>query len=257
MEPIREKLRSESGASILLALLFFLLCAMVGASVLMAAASNAGKSRSGREEQQKYLTLSSAMQLVCDELTSAKYTAKFILNEERTAKHYQPVQIGKDTQDNPVFEDRLDYIEYYYEQTEGGYPGGLPQTVLPLRDALDGLFASHLPKTLDGAITGQFGHPDKHHFESSIPQKTGDQLFELTLTVDADDNPMLTQPVKVEVTLNENYRLSLKAWLEKDSAYTMYGTLLVSGTPQITAGNTSSSTIEWKLSQITREEPTW
>ena len=41
----------------------FLVCAMVGASVLMAAASNAGKSRSSREEQQKYLTLSSAMHL--------------------------------------------------------------------------------------------------------------------------------------------------------------------------------------------------
>ena len=60
-----------SGASILLALLFFLVCAMVGASVLMAAASNAGKSRSSREEQQKYLTLSSAMQLVCDESSTA------------------------------------------------------------------------------------------------------------------------------------------------------------------------------------------
>ena len=64
MERLREKLKSQCGASILLALLFLLLCMMVAASVLMAAASNAGKLCSNQEEHQKYLTVSSALWLV-------------------------------------------------------------------------------------------------------------------------------------------------------------------------------------------------
>lgn len=243
MKNIREKLRSESGASILLALLFFLLCAMVGASVLMAAASNAGKSRSNREEQQKYLTLSSALQLVCDELTAAKYTANF-----KAGTHIEHFTDGTDTDGKPI--KVHDYWEYHYEQIEGNYTNGFSQNVLPLRNALDGLFAKSLSQTFT------MGKDVYIYQAGSGVAATSGETFGLTLTVDQDDKPGLAQPVKVEVTLNENYRLSLKGWLENDSTYTMYGTLLVSGTPQITAGNPSSSTIEWKLSQITREAPT-
>ena len=46
MNTLRKKLHSQRGASILLALLFLLVCMMAAASVLMAAVSNAGKSRS-------------------------------------------------------------------------------------------------------------------------------------------------------------------------------------------------------------------
>ena len=52
MKTLREKLHSQSGASILLALLFLLVCMMAAASVLTAAVSNAGKIRSNYEEQQ-------------------------------------------------------------------------------------------------------------------------------------------------------------------------------------------------------------
>lgn len=239
MKKIGEKLRSESGASILLALLFFLLCAMVGASVLMAAASNAGKSRSNREEQQKYLTLSSALQLVCDELTAARYTANFDCIKT------EPVMKNDGTDDEPNWV--LDYFKYYYEQKTGDYTEKTLENVLPLRNALDSLFAQSLPQTL-------FKVKDQHIYETNFSAASGG-TFELTLTMDAEDKPGLNEPVKVEVTLNENYRLSLKAWLENDVAYTMYGMLLPTGTPELTAGEPSSTEIGWKLSQITREAP--
>ena len=74
MERLGKKLRSERGASLLLALLMLLVCMMVGSSVLAAAASNAGKARSNRTEQQRYLNLTSAIQLVADEIARAEYT---------------------------------------------------------------------------------------------------------------------------------------------------------------------------------------
>ena len=46
MRQLIQKLRSQSGASILLALLFLLVCMLAAATVLMAAVSNAGKIRS-------------------------------------------------------------------------------------------------------------------------------------------------------------------------------------------------------------------
>ena len=73
MKRLCKKLHSRSGASILLALLFFLLCMTVAASILTAAASNAGKIQSSYQEQQKYLALSSALRLAAGQLEQAAY----------------------------------------------------------------------------------------------------------------------------------------------------------------------------------------
>ena len=73
----KKKLNSRRGASFLLALLFFLVCGLVASSVLMAASSNAGRSRSSREEHQTYLTISSAVRLLCDELNAAEYRGRY------------------------------------------------------------------------------------------------------------------------------------------------------------------------------------
>ncbi len=78
MRTLQAKLNSRRGASLLLALLFFLIALLVGASVLMAAASNGGKLKSNVDEQQAYLTLSSAMQLVVDELDGSTYSGKYL-----------------------------------------------------------------------------------------------------------------------------------------------------------------------------------
>ena len=92
LERLREKLKSSRGASILMALLFLLVCMMVASSLLMAAVSNAGKIQSDRTEQQKYLTLSSGLRLVCGELEEMAYTGEyqyaewFVENEEKNEK---------------------------------------------------------------------------------------------------------------------------------------------------------------------------
>lgn len=253
MKKIREKLRSQSGASILLALLFFLLCAMVGASVLMAAASNAGKSRSSREEQQKYLTLSSALQLVCDELESASYTAKYT---------YTYIEAETDSEGKITRKARCTY-----EQTEGKYEGGLSsandpsKNVLPLRDELDWLFAQD--------FMGRISTDSVIYTYNERPYtKEPGTAHKLTLTVQGQtDKPGLTTPVTVTVTVGTGtakYRLSLKATLgsEADSIYTMYAQLdMVGGAAAAPKpadhsrdDEYSCTPVKWKLSQITREE---
>lgn len=82
MKAVRQKLKSQQGASILLALLFFLICILVAVSLLMAAVSNAGKIRSNREEHQKHLAVSSALELVCDDFLTITYTVTYKFEKE-------------------------------------------------------------------------------------------------------------------------------------------------------------------------------
>lgn len=217
---------------------------MVGASVLMAAASNAGKSRSSREEQQKYLTLSSAMQLVCDELTAAEYSAEFVQTKtEEVLK-----TIVTETGSYSVH----DYYKYYYEQKSGSYTGGFSENVLPVLNTLDGLFAKgRLPVT-------EIKNSD-HYIYSSSFTVSGDQAVELELTVTAPDSGTgLNLPVKVTVVLKQDpaFRIYVTARLADDESYSMYAELICGTVPQIEAGKTTYGPIKWTLSQITRKEPT-
>src|SRR5574344_1463921 len=77
MREIRKKLKSRSGASILLALLFLLIALSVGAIVLTSASANAGRIERNRQEQQNYLAVRSAALLLRDDLANASFTASY------------------------------------------------------------------------------------------------------------------------------------------------------------------------------------
>lgn len=65
----RKKLHSESGASILMALLVVLVVMMVSVVILSAAYANAGRTKRNKAEEQAYLTVSSAAELMRDCVT--------------------------------------------------------------------------------------------------------------------------------------------------------------------------------------------
>ena len=69
------KLRSQKGASFLLALAVFFVCSMVAASVVAAASANAQKTGGTQQAQQSYLTVSSAARLLADDLDQNAYAA--------------------------------------------------------------------------------------------------------------------------------------------------------------------------------------
>lgn len=65
---VLQKLRSQQGASILLALAVVLVCTMVASIVLVAAAANAGKGLSSQEQTRAFYAVSSAAQLLADDM---------------------------------------------------------------------------------------------------------------------------------------------------------------------------------------------
>ena len=74
MRAIRKKLHSSRGASMMMALLLLLVAVMVAAVILAAATTAAASVRTDRAQQQAYLTVSSAAQLMRDSiLADSKY----------------------------------------------------------------------------------------------------------------------------------------------------------------------------------------
>lgn len=199
MKRLRKKLHSQSGMSILLALLMFLVCAMVAASVLGAAASNAGKIRSNQVEHQKYLTLSSAIRLICDELERAEYIGRYQVYEWSVPVIVDGVETGK--------------IEYFYvEQLPGDYSCGDLTAQLPLGKELNKIFSKQFAGAGYEALSGA-------EVEDPTPRTlivTLDGLDGYPAPKDPDKPTAYEVPteVTVKVTLNHDTRhIMVKAWL--------------------------------------------
>ena len=229
---IRQKLKSSSGASLLLALVFLLLSAVVSASVLMAAVSNAGRSRSKLEEHQKYLALSSALTLLSDDIRQAEYTGRYLYQETET-----PDGVGGTI------------LSHQMEQQTGVYSGSLKPVLLA---DLDDLFGQTIESALAGAgypvtvrsVTGMehTEHTTEHTLE--LCPQTGTQLDEY--------------PVQVQVKVRESYAIELTAELEGSvlraelTPITTRPALPESLTP---SGEVQSvPALKWKLGWITSGE---
>lgn len=76
MNKIISKWNSRRGASFAMGLVFFLLCAMVGVTVLTAASVNAGQIKTLRQGNQDYLTVASAARLLREEINGMRFTAE-------------------------------------------------------------------------------------------------------------------------------------------------------------------------------------
>ena len=220
---IRRKLKSSSGASLLLALVFLLLSAVVSASVLMAAVSNAGRSRSKLEEHQKYLALSSALTLLSDDIRQAEYTGRYLYQETET-----PDGVGGTI------------LSHQMEQKTGVYSGSLEPVLLA---DLDDLFGQTIESALAGATVRPVTRMEHTHTLELDPQ-TGTQLDEY--------------PVQVRVKVRDSYAIELTAELEGSvlraelTPITTRPALPESLTP---SGEVQSvPALKWKLGWITSGE---
>ena len=197
-----------------MALLFLLVCMMVAASLLMAAVSNAGKLEGDRTEQQRYLTLSSALRLVCGELEKMTYTgqyryARWTVVTEVTDQHGNVTGI-------------ITTDHYWCGQSEGAWTGG--ELAAPLGD----FFLEELDGMYGGAFTAR-------GFQARPVR--GPAEHTLVLTVENSGLPGLEEPVTVTLRLeNQGKLLHLTAALgsrdERGYLYTLEAELVSGGVPQ-------------------------
>lgn len=74
MNAVMIKLNKKNGVSIILALIFFLICAVIGGIVLTSAYNNAGRLSHTNESQQAYLTVSSAAKMLRDTIDGMEFS---------------------------------------------------------------------------------------------------------------------------------------------------------------------------------------
>ena len=112
MMPIKQKLKSENGASFLLALLAFLVAAMVCATIITAATSNVKRVHSDRETQQMHLTMTSAAQLVRDAMLDSSYTVTTITIDDEEPK----ITVTATGAFASEIEAAINYVDEYHDE---------------------------------------------------------------------------------------------------------------------------------------------
>ncbi len=194
---LKRKLKSESGASLLLALLFLLICIMVSSSILMASVSNAGKYRSNMEEHQTYMALSSAVNTLCDEINRTEYRGQY----EYTETEQEITNFDTGTKTKKILK--------HFKQLDGAYnhiganeqKGFLESVIL---SDLDIIFADEIQRSLNSSEFKTFevkkGAVANSH-ALTITSQTGTEL---------DNNVVKVQLSVVE----ESYAIELTATLD-------------------------------------------
>lgn len=194
MALVKRKLKSQSGASIILAMLLLLLCIMIGSSILAAGMSNAGKGFSMRTAQQEYFMVKSAIELVCGELEKLEYKGKYTFSGEEFHCCDLP---------DHTFADHMQFIHYElkYVMKQGELSGTvqLPDTFKnEMRDSFDRLYAVPF------------------YYASSIPPLS-EEVYQRTYIIDPDpalglgprfDGPEVsekqTDPYKFVIKVNDS-----------------------------------------------------
>ena len=85
MNALKNKIKSQRGASITFALLLFLVCAVVSIVVVVAGSAAAGRMSQRAETDQRYYAVTSAVELLCDDFKGKTVKAEFV-SENKTPK---------------------------------------------------------------------------------------------------------------------------------------------------------------------------
>lgn len=91
-----QKLNSRRGASILFAILIFMMCILAGTAALTAASANSGRYAHMKADQQRYLSVASAAQLLTEEFTRNPFTANLKVTETRNDIMVTSREVTKD-----------------------------------------------------------------------------------------------------------------------------------------------------------------
>jgi len=77
MNAMKNKIKSQKGASITFALLLFLVCSVVSIVVVVAGSAAAGRMSQRAETDQRYYAVTSAVELLCDDFKGMKVTVEY------------------------------------------------------------------------------------------------------------------------------------------------------------------------------------
>lgn len=198
---LKQKINSTKGASIIMALFLFLICATVGAIVITAASVAAGRRAGIEEADQRYYSVSSAARLFKDLIDGQTVEVE----RTKTEKQYITYKLVQDRhgiserQGEPSTAAAVEYknsLNDYYNGT--GTPAVTPEDKSILMEAAAGLFA------------GYDNEDNNYGFESEI-EGSDDAVYELKITHPdiADEKEADALGVDVEFTVKDSGNLEV------------------------------------------------
>lgn len=166
VKSLKRKIRSNSGVTILIALVFFLLCAVVGAAVLSASSAAAGRVIDADVNEQAYYTIASAARLIRDEIKDQKF------------EYYEAHQT---TGDAPPVTDAG-----YIAEPPGGSLGGLLANAA--MSIYKGTYNEEEGYTDDALEIEVPGHGDSLSKVNGTLRMSADYSIEITLKLGGDED---------------------------------------------------------------------
>lgn len=122
MNAMKNKIKSQKGASITFALLIFLVCAVVSSAVIVAATTAAGRFSTMEEMDERYYAVTDACELLCNKLDGQTATVTYTIDAEGNVTSATATVSG-----NPILKD---VSEKLIKGTEGSIlPTGFSQPI--------------------------------------------------------------------------------------------------------------------------------
>ena len=218
-----KKVKNNSGATILMALLLILLATAVGAAVLTAAVSAARHLRSDREAQQNYLTVSSAAELIRDSINGQTY--------ERKLRAWRRTTYNEETGEEIVNKGRT------LNAPAPAFTGPMGEWLsacIANSENKDYLYAS-LQECSDTITVALKGTPDLKQVQAKFSaQANGELRVELSLT---PENGKTEDDCRMTLTMEGTLTTDGPKELPTDKDYDVTCTTTVTwGSPKITKG---------------------
>ena len=202
MMPIKQKLKSENGASFLLALLAFLVAAMVCVTIITAATSSVKRVHSDRESQQMQLAITSAAQLVRDTMGETQYCITTVTTTENGTTKTETTKTASGVFASEI-KAAINYVDAYHtDASADGMVLSVADTDLPIIDvsfvmsAVDGAKRYELLFTLKARDTGEVLYltmePSSHTEDNTVTDRTEKKTTTTEITTITWDNPIIS-----------------------------------------------------------------
>ncbi len=215
-DKVLERINNQNGASLMAALLFFVLCA-VGASILLASTTaSAGKiDRLSREDQKRY-AVSSAAEFLRDELTKTENTVKIkevIVEDSRKEDmedNFYCYYVGNGKNQNNESTWQKFYDSASSETSGGTWTSGTDSAVLD--SMIVDIYRENEYQDQAGDVSGSDGDDElsDDDFESSDIKDSNFKDFTLSVKKSGSGTDTEFSPLKVDVRLYmaDNYKIT-------------------------------------------------
>lgn len=185
----KRKLKQNSGATILMALMLFLACVTIAGVILGSAMTNLNKVKNQQEQLQVYESVSSAARLVCQRMQGVTYTG----SESVTIHHCSEYSIDEEYECTKIEPEIHQSAKYEYREPEitadengkGVKKDDIPDITQLIQEGVEEVYRSKLT------------YKDLPQFKPSFTQwkksfEIDDSKFKVNVTVTIDENYLLT-----------------------------------------------------------------